>query len=142
MTTGLVIDAGSGGSRLHIYTWKPRYFKTIPPSLSYPQGNEQWSAKISPGIATLNIDLTFDKIVAHLNPLLIYAKNLLIQYKDSYGDIPIYFYATGGMRELDSSTRNQIMDYVRKYLSNTNFSPFYFQDDFARTISGITPLCA
>jgi hypothetical protein len=34
------------------------------------------------------------------------------------------------------------MDYVRKYLSNTNFSPFYFQDDFARTISGNTPLCA
>lgn len=49
----MVIDAGSGGSRLHVFTWRPRIFDTVPPPLSYPEANEQWTARIDPGIHTL-----------------------------------------------------------------------------------------
>ena len=137
ITKGLVIDAGNSGSRIHIYTWKPRYFKTNTPSISYPLGNEQWSTKITPAISSLSIDLTFDKISAHLLPLIQYAMKVMTgPLKDRYSDIPIYFYATSGMRELDSRRRDRIVAYVRRFLSNKALSPFYFQDDFARILSG------
>ena len=141
ITKGLVIDAGSGGSRLHIYTWKPRYFKANALSLSYPLDNEQWSTKITPGIVTLTTDLTFDKIAAHLHQLIQYSEKALIKHRDRYSDIPIYFYATSGIRELDSRRRDRIIEYVRRFLSNQALSPFYFQDDFARVLSGMMMIC-
>ena len=138
ITKGLVIDAGNSGSRIHIYSWKPRYFKTNTLSISYPLGNEQWSTKITPALSSLSIDLTFDKISTHLFPLIQYAIKVMSTgpLKDKYNDIPIYFYATGGMRELDSRRRDRIMDCVRRFLSNKALSPFYFQDDYAKILSG------
>ena len=49
----MVIDAGSGGSRLHIFRWEPRVFNTLPPPISYPMSDERWTDKIRPGIADL-----------------------------------------------------------------------------------------
>lgn len=89
---------------------------------------------MSPGISTYANN--FDMIPSHLEPLIKFAKDTLIQYKDQYQDLPIYFYATGGMRELEYKKRDELIDYVRKYLSNKALCPFYFQDDFARIISG------
>ena len=48
-----MIDAGSGGSRLHIFRWEPRVFNTVPPPISYPMSDERWTDKIRPGIADL-----------------------------------------------------------------------------------------
>jgi hypothetical protein len=40
------------------------------------------------------------------------------------------------MRELNLRQREEIMRWVRYYLSDKSFCPFYFHDDFARVISG------
>jgi len=53
-----------------------------------------------------------------------------------FGDFPIYLKATGGMRELPLEKREELLKYVRKYLSDKSFCPFFFRDDFARIISG------
>ena len=133
-TKGMVIDAGSGGSRLHVYTWKPRRFSSVPPPLSYPEGNEKWTARMSPGISTFAHDL--DKIALHLAPLIAFAKTTLAGYEAEFSQFPIYFYATGGMRQLDSKQREKVVDMVRKFLSDETKCPFFFKNDYARVISG------
>jgi hypothetical protein len=42
-TRGMVIDAGSGGSRLHIFRWAPRVFTQIPPGITVPTSDEKWT---------------------------------------------------------------------------------------------------
>ena len=133
-TKGMVIDGGSGGSRMHVYTWKERRFSTVPPPLSFPEGNEKWTARISPGIAAFSDNI--EGIAGHLAPLIAFAKSALMGFEDQFQNFPIYFYATGGMRQLDFKKRDKIIDEVRRYLTNDTLCPFFFKHDFARVISG------
>jgi hypothetical protein len=133
-TRGLVIDAGSGGSRIHVYNWQPRIFKTIPPDLSYPTTDERWSAKMAPGVAEFAGDPA--GLRAHLAPLIDFAVRTLVGEEVRFGDYPIYFKATGGVRELNVKQREALMVQIRAYLSDKTFCPFFFRDDFARVISG------
>lgn len=102
--------------------------------MSHTPGNELWTARMSPGIAQLADDL--DSIGDYLAPLITFAKQSLIASKDNYGDIPIYFYATGGVRLLSAKKRDEVIDTVRDYLNNDTNCPFFFHEDFARVISG------
>lgn len=131
---GMVVDAGSGGSRLHVYSWKPRVFATVPPPLSYPESNEKWTVRVDPGIHNAARDISM--VASHLAQLIDYAKIALVGYENEFSDFPIYFKATGGMRELDYPSREAIIWEVRRLLSDKSFCPFFFRDDFARVISG------
>lgn len=133
-TQGMVIDAGSGGSRLHIFTWKPRIFRKVPPPLSYPEANEKWTARIDPGIHNLATDLS--KVANHLAPLIDFAKVTLVGLESDFSTFPIYFKATGGVRELPFEQREKLLNEVRRLLSDKSFCPFFFRGDFARVISG------
>lgn len=134
VTKGLIIDGGSGGSRLHVYTWKPRAFNTVPPPLSFPEANEKWTGRVDPGIHNYADNLP--GIASHLAQLIDFAKLALVGYEREFGDYPIYFKATGGMRELSQPKREAMIAYVRQLLSDKSFCPFFFRDDFARVISG------
>lgn len=134
ITKGMVIDAGSGGSRLHVYTWQPRIFNTIPPALSFPESNERLTARIAPGIDSFASDP--EAVAGHLAPLIDFAKLTLAGNEKDFKYFPIYLMATGGMRELPYKKRELIIRHVRKLLSDKTFCPFYFRTDFARVISG------
>ena len=131
---GIIVDAGSGGSRLHVYQWEPRIFNTSPPPLSYPKSNEKWTSRIGPGVANFADNLP--ALSNHLKPLIDFAKDTLIDEKDKYDEIPIYFYATGGVRLLNTQKRDAVIDAVRDLLRNESFCPFFFHPHFARVISG------
>jgi Golgi nucleoside diphosphatase len=133
-TRGLIIDAGSGGSRLHVFSWRERIFKSVPPPLSYPEANEKWTARISPGLNTFISDVT--KISTHLAPLIDFAKVTLVGMETDFADFPIWLKATGGVRELSFADREKIMNEVRRLLSDKSFCPFFFHKDMARVISG------
>lgn len=78
-----VVDAGSTGSRVHIYAYDLD-------SNNAPIGiNELWSKKIKPGLATL--EPTPEVINGYLGSLF---------SNTPEKNIPVYFYATAGMRLL------------------------------------------
>lgn len=132
-TTGFIVDAGSQGSRLHVYNWAPREFSSVPPPITVPTSNEQWTARMSPGISTLG---DFESVGAHLAQLIDYAKSVLVGYEEQWDNFPLYFKATGGMREMPMEARERMMRWVRQHLSDKAFNPFLFRPDMARVISG------
>lgn len=49
-----IIDAGSSGSRMHVYEWEPREFKVVPPPISMPGSTNQWTHRMEPGISSFS----------------------------------------------------------------------------------------
>lgn len=115
---GCVIDAGSSGSRVHIYQWL-----TSVPSSSVTKYS---SYESTPGINQP------DRGIPALLDLLSSAQISLPKNID-VDTVPLFLGATAGMRILDPDTEASIMNEVRSLLHT---SGFVFRDDWARTISG------
>jgi len=57
---GMMIDAGSGGSRMHVFEWNPRVLRNphevtqcvAGRKLTYPDGDSRWTDRLSPGLST------------------------------------------------------------------------------------------
>ena len=140
-TRGLLIDAGSGGSRVHVYEWSPRVFKQVPPPISFPTTNELYTGRISDGVQLCwrenqSEEDLMENLEAHLAPLIDFAKESLKGMEDQFSTIPIWFKATGGARELPASARLDLVNGIRKLLIDDSFCPFYFHHSMARVISG------
>jgi Golgi nucleoside diphosphatase len=89
---------------------------------------------MSPGIADLYGSQ--DLILKHMMKLINFAKSTLSKESSHFRYYPIFFKATGGMRQIPLQPREEIMSYVRSILSNKTLCPFYFHHDMARVISG------
>lgn len=101
----IVIDAGSSGSRLHLYAYD--LDKTNSPI----HISEQYVKKIKPGLATLEPnEATIDAY-------------LTILFANTPGSsFPVYFYATGGMRLLTQPKQAQFYNLVEQWFQkNGNF---------------------
>ncbi len=133
-TVGMVIDAGSSGSRLHIYKWNARVYSTPYPPISYPSTDESWTDVLEPGVSSF-VDNPI-LVISQLKSLIEFAKTSLTHFKEEWKYYPIFFKATGGMREVPFSKRENIMKTIRDFLSDPTSNPFYFESEFARVISG------
>jgi Golgi nucleoside diphosphatase len=133
-TVGMIVDAGSGGSRLHIYKWNKRVFHTPYPPISYPSTDEQWTDVMVPGVSTFADSP--EQILGQLKSMIYYAKQMLVDKEEDWCFFPIYFKATGGMREVPLSKRERLMAVIRGFFSDRKENPFYFESEFARVISG------
>lgn len=100
-----VVDAGSTGSRLHIYAYERD--KTNTPI----QIKEIWSKKINPGFSTL--EPRQDQMNAYLDSLFSSATEK---------NIPVYFYATAGMRLLPQPKQQQLYALLQNWFQrNSNW---------------------
>lgn len=91
-----IVDAGSTGSRVHLYTYD------LDQSNSATNITERWSTKVSPGLATL--DGNQDRMNAYLDSL----------FPDiGQQRVPVYFYATAGMRLLPQPKQQDIYSQVQ-----------------------------
>jgi Golgi nucleoside diphosphatase len=95
-----VVDAGSTGSRLHIYSFD------LDSNHNPIQIKEYWSKKIKPGFATLapNQQVIDDYL------------NQLFQGSPTQ-TMPVYFYATGGMRLLPKSKQQPYYQHLQRWFS-------------------------
>ncbi|KAI9008191.1 nucleoside phosphatase GDA1/CD39, partial [Gaertneriomyces semiglobifer] len=123
---GIVVDAGSSGSRVQIYSWVN---PMLPRIQTADEKSENWQMKQEPGISTFGEYPS--KVGEHLKPLLDYAMTVIPSKKHKY--TPIYLLATAGMRLLPAPTASQILStacqFVRdNYLfATTNGCNLHFQ---------------
>lgn len=110
-----VVDAGSSGSRLHIYTFD---FDNNNQPIKI---KELWSKKIKPGLATIEPNQI--TIYAYLN-------NIFSDAPEQ--NIPVYFYATAGMRLLPVPKQQQYYQYLQQWFSAQTQWPLVE----AKTITG------
>lgn len=96
-----VIDAGSTGTRLHIYSYELDKNQT-PIHIT-----ERWSNKISPGIATL--DANQENIDQYLRSLFLNAP--------AGEHLPTYFYATAGMRLLPKPKQQAMYAFIGEWFN-------------------------
>ena len=144
---GFMIDAGSTGSRLHLYEWNPRELSSHHEvqmavsgrKLSFPASESRWTDRLRPGIATLATlpdDELVDGVLEYLSPLVEFAKTVLHEKQKTFSDFPIFLRATAGMRILSKTDRSRVLGAVRTVFNDKTFCPFYFEDEFARILSG------
>lgn len=144
----MMIDAGSQGTRIHLYEFEQRILyskKEIDKALngfklSAPTTDSRWTNRLKPGLDSLasipNDEDLIKAVEEYLEPLFDFAKTVLKDKQDSWERFPIYLKATGGLRTLPTADRIRLITTVRKVFHDTNFNPFEFQDERCRVISG------
>ncbi len=111
-----IVDVGSTGSRLFLYTYDRD-------EAGYPiHIQEQWSKKVTPGLSTL--DLQQEKIDAYLDELFSTQIN---------SKIPVYVYATAGMRLHSNAKQQEYYRAVEQWF-NAHSTSWTLVD--AKTITG------
>ncbi|WP_094092317.1 acetate and sugar kinases/Hsc70/actin family protein [Legionella clemsonensis] len=111
-----VVDAGSTGSRVHIYAYDFDSSTQSPINIA-----EVWSKKIKPGFAT--IEANPPTIDAYLTTLFSGAPE---------SNLPVYFYATAGMRLLPKPKQQQLYSLLQGWFNEQA----NWQLQQAKTITG------
>lgn len=119
---GVILDAGSSGTRLHIYRWldsaMARKTATTRELESLPalSTKKHWTKKIHPGVSTFGDkpDLVGPD---HLAPLFRHALDNIP--KQAVRDTPIFLLATAGVRLLPPPQRTQLLAQICSYARST-----------------------
>jgi len=144
---GVIIDAGSSGSRVYVYSWPHRKNKTTVPHVhpvtpddkdkayrpvqitQLRVSDSRLSNVVNPGIAHIKPS----QIKGYLQPLLDYA-NAVVPWR-ARKRTPIFLFATAGMRVISKADQEAILKEVRSTFSGSDFN-FTYQTEWARVISG------
>jgi Golgi apyrase len=123
---GVILDAGSSGTRVHVYRWlnNARAVKDADAvemhNLPKLKTKKDWTMKIKPGVSTF-ADHPADLGRDHLQKLLDHA--LSIVPEDQVEDTPIFLMATAGVRLLEPMQQRALLAEVCSYAQqHTKFS--------------------
>jgi GDA1/CD39 (nucleoside phosphatase) family len=138
---GMMIDAGSQGTRIHVYEFEARILsckKDIDEvvagrKLSIPTTDTRWTNRLKPGLDSFayidNAEHMMLRVTEYLKPLIRFAEDVLREKKGHWKTYPIYLKATGGMRTLPRPYRIRLMAVVRKIMHNKRFNLFFFENE-------------
>ncbi len=118
---GVVLDAGSSGSRVYVYRYKTaEYVKEDHDEeelgrLPKIKTKKSWNNKVKPGISTFGEkpELVGEE---HLKELVKFAEEIVPE--DDVAETPIFLLATAGMRLLPGAQRAGLLESVCSYLQN------------------------
>lgn len=122
----VVIDGGSTGTRIHVFGY--RIEESGKPVFEF-RGANYASLKLHPGLSAYADDP--DGASLSLTELVEFAKGRVP--KGMWMDTEVRLMATAGMRLLDSSVQEKILQVTRRVLKS---SGFLFRDEWASVISG------
>ncbi|KAI0949853.1 hypothetical protein AcW1_006246 [Taiwanofungus camphoratus] len=122
---GVVIDAGSSGSRLQIYSWKDvrtnqgdQASDSLPRVERGTQHSEEWSVKVEPGISSFAENP--EGVASYLAPLLEHARSHIPPSLQS--ETPLFLLATAGMRLLSPIQQAEVLRATCHFLKfHSNF---------------------
>lgn len=129
----VLIDAGSSGSRMQVYSWKdPKLERalrakqgldaTVLPKVekgTWENSGMDWSLKVTPGLSSFG-DRPAD-VGKYLKGLLDHAEKIVPP--SAWADTPIYVMATAGMRLLPKQQREAVLAEACRYIrQHTSFS--------------------
>ncbi|GLI68899.1 hypothetical protein VaNZ11_013447 [Volvox africanus] len=139
-----VIDCGSSGTRIYVYTW--RYadarrgipdLELIPPSAApdlvpKKSGTSSYNrVETLPGVDSFVDRPEQDLEALALGPLLTWARAVIPARQ--LPAVPILLFATAGVRRMPPAKRQRLMERARDVLRSSGFR---FEPDWARIISG------
>lgn len=117
----VVIDAGSSGSRVHVYRW-PRATAGRVESIPGAVQPLRPTLNIRVGLETVAGDLTV--VRQHVEQLLTNASRIVPPQLHRY--TPVYFFATAGMREMLEQRMDELMTYVDGLMMDSDINPFSY----------------
>ena len=115
---GIVFDAGSSGTRLHIYRWLDNaaarsHAKTAElQALPVIETKKKWTEKIHPGVSTFG-DKPHRVGPDHLEKLFEKAREIVPD--EEAERTPMFLLATAGMRLLDDEVRDRLLEQICTY---------------------------
>ncbi|GAA96344.1 uncharacterized protein L969DRAFT_95441 [Mixia osmundae IAM 14324] len=121
---GIVVDAGSSGSRLQVYSWlehdlarqelraKGEGLSSMPKVTKGVEKGDDWHIKVEPGLSSLGPNPA--GVGDYLQPLLDHA--LRIVPPDKVASTPIHVLATAGMRLLPDEQRIAVLQETCRYI--------------------------
>lgn len=110
---GIVIDAGSSGSRAQVYSWKldPSSSRLINIEKSHSDG-EDFQLKTHPGLSSFKPAT----VGGHIRPLLDFAAKTIP--KEKLKQSSVYLFATAGMRMLPVSDQDALLNAICALVRN------------------------
>ena len=121
----VVIDAGSSGTRVHVFRFRPRLGRT-----AWLSGQPQ-VLKLTPGLSSFAVPQHNAQLEAHLAELLAFAQ-LHVAPADRAAS-PIVLLATAGLRQLEPDAAEAVLSACRPLLARSGFR---FQNDWAHVLAG------
>ncbi|KAL4802385.1 nucleoside phosphatase family-domain-containing protein [Aspergillus unguis] len=123
---GIVLDAGSSGTRVHVYRWLDNAVarkgsgKHNLKSLPEIKTKSDWVKKIHPGVSTF-ADRPEEIGPEHLTELLDFAREIVPD--DAIKETPIFLLATAGMRLVEDVKQKLLLDHICSFArENYDFS--------------------
>ncbi|CAI4059818.1 hypothetical protein N7582_001466 [Saccharomyces uvarum] len=129
---GIVIDAGSSGSRIHVFKWQDpesllhaenQDSESTLQSVPHIHQESDWTFKMNPGLSSFE-KIPQEAYKSHIKPLLDFAKDIIPE--SHWSNCPVFIQATAGMRLLPQDKQSAILENLCQGLKHS--SEFLIKD--------------